>query len=108
MNSGVYYWEVAIGADSVRPLKIGVSLRKDVDLNKAFSDYEYGFAFLTSGYLRRGNDRQGSVFGKSCGPNDIIGCCLNLSKGTLSYSINGDYLGRRNFSYKKNIIIKDI
>jgi hypothetical protein len=99
MASGIYYWEVIINEGSVSPLKIGVSLRKDMDLNKAFSDYESGFAFLTTGYLRRGNDRQGTVFGRPCGPNDIIGCCLNLSKGTLSYSINGVYQGRIKIFY---------
>ncbi len=93
----------------MRPIKIGVSLRRDIDLNTAFSDYESGYAFLTTGHLRHGDNRQGTVFGKSCGPKDVVGCCLNLSKGTLSYSINGTYMGRsHNFSLGESVCLYTI
>lgn len=42
---GVNYWEIYADAQTENELKIGVTLKKDFDLNSAFCDHAFGFAY---------------------------------------------------------------
>lgn len=62
--------------------------------NKAFSDYETGFAFYGLGQLRNGSDSAGPKYGKKWERFETLGVYLDMGKGTLGFSLGGEYLGQ--------------
>lgn len=90
---GVQYWEIIIDSRTQNELKIGVSKERKKDMLGAFSDYQTGYAYYGLGELRRGEDSNGIKYGKKFRKSGIIGICLNMDQGTLSFSLNGEYFG---------------
>ena len=48
---------------------------------------------LGLGQLRHGSNATGPAFGKRFKKEGILGICLNMNKGTLSFSLNGENMG---------------
>ena len=46
MGASVYYWEIHADSQTENELKIGVTCNKEFNINTAFSDYEFGFAYF--------------------------------------------------------------
>ena len=44
-TSGINYWEIIADSRTENELKIGVSLSRDFDMNSAFCDHSFGFAY---------------------------------------------------------------
>jgi E3 ubiquitin-protein ligase NRDP1 len=61
--------------------------------NSSFSDLESGFAYYGLGQLRNGSNASGSAYGKRFKKKGVLGVQLNLTKGTLSFSLNGESFG---------------
>ena len=74
-------------------LKIGVSVGNAFNMDSAFCDLETGFAYYSLGSLRHGSNSQGVNYGSKFKNEGICGICLNMIKGTLSFSLNGLFLG---------------
>ena len=90
---GVKYWEL-IGDDlTENELKIGVTTKKEINLNSAFCDYESGYAYYGVGQLRHNSNSIGENYGKRFKKNGTLGICLNMNKGTLSFALDGEYWG---------------
>lgn len=62
-------------------------------MNSSFSDYEFGFAYYGLGQLRHGSNAIGKPFGKPFKKKGILGVCLNMDKGSLSFALDGEYMG---------------
>lgn len=45
------------------------------------------------GQLRHNSNASGPSYGKRFKKEGILGCCLNMEKGTLSFALNGEYWG---------------
>ncbi len=90
---GVQYWEIIIDSRTQNELKIGVSKERRKDLQAAFSDNISGYAYYGLGELRHGEDSMGVKYGKKFRKSGIIGVCLNMDQGTLSFSLNGECFG---------------
>lgn len=91
--SGCHYWEIHADGRTENELKIGVSGNNIFDFNTAFCDHKFGFAFYGLAQLRHGSNATGSQFGKRFKKTGILGIYLNMNKGTLSFSINGEDMG---------------
>lgn len=89
----MHYWEIQADPKTENELKIGVSVKRDFDLKSAFCDFEYGFAYYGLGQLRHGSNANGTAYGKKFKKEGILGVCLDMNKGTLSFSLNGEYFG---------------
>ena len=74
-------------------LKLGVTKTKDFNLNTAFCDYAFGWGFYGMGNLRHCNNANGPPYGKSFKKIGVLGCFLNMNKGTISYALDGEYFG---------------
>ena len=94
-KSGIFYWEIEADERTDNELKIGVSTKKDFNLNSSFSDHDFGFAFYGLGQLRHGSNAAGNKYGKNFKnkKGDYLGICLDMNKGTLSFALNNDFLG---------------
>ena len=92
-NSGVHYWELTADDRTENELKIGVSTKLDFNYNSAFCDFEFGFAYYGLGQLRYNSNASGGQYGKRFKKEGVLGCCLNMNKGTLSFALNGEYFG---------------
>jgi hypothetical protein len=92
-TGGIQYWEIIIDSRTQHELKIGVTKERRKDLVGSFSDFPTGFAYFGLGELRHGEDSNGVKYGKKFRKSGIIGVCLNMEQGTLSFSHNGEYLG---------------
>eukprot|EP00828_Plagiopyla_frontata_P004776 TRINITY_DN11807_c0_g1_i1.p4 TRINITY_DN11807_c0_g1~~TRINITY_DN11807_c0_g1_i1.p4 ORF type:complete len:111 (-),score=17.58 TRINITY_DN11807_c0_g1_i1:65-397(-) len=68
---------------------MGVSLQQDFNYNTAFCDFKFGFAYYGTGQLRNGCNSQGPQYGNKTRNQGVIGVCLNMNKGTLSFAQNG-------------------
>ena len=44
-TSGINYWEIIADSRTENELKIGVSLSRDFDMNSAFCDHPFGYAY---------------------------------------------------------------
>lgn len=75
-------------------MKIGVSKEKLFDYNTAFCDHKFGYAFYGLAQLRHGSNATGSNFGKRFKKSGSLGIYLNMDKGEIHFSLNGEYLGR--------------
>lgn len=62
-------------------------------MNSAFSDHPGGWAYYGLGQLRNASNATGSAYGKKFKRDGILGVCLNMVKGTLSFSLNGENMG---------------
>lgn len=74
-------------------MKIGVSSQNIFDFNTAFCDHKFGFAFYGLAQLRHGSNATGIAYGKRFKKTGILGVYLNMEKGTLSFSLNGEDMG---------------
>lgn len=92
-TSGINYWEIVIDSRTQNELKIGVSKERKKDLTGAFSDYITGYAFYGLGELRHGENSTGIKYGKKFRKSGVVGVCLNMEQGTLSFSLCGEYFG---------------
>jgi len=93
MMEGIHYWEIHGDQRTENELKIGVSMRKDFNYNTAFCDYEFGFAYYGLGQLRHNSNSIGGAYGKKFKKSGVLGVCLDMTKGTLSFSLDGEYMG---------------
>lgn len=48
---------------------------------------------LGLGQLRNGSNATGSSYGKRFKKSGVLGICLNMDKGTLSFALDGEYMG---------------
>jgi hypothetical protein len=92
-TEGKHYWEITGSELNQHEIKIGVTTKNDINLNSAFCDIESGFAYYGLGQLRNGSNANGKGFGKKMKKTDTLGLYLNMDKGTLSLSLNGEFLG---------------
>lgn len=92
---GIHYFEVEVPISNKYPVKVGVSLNKEFDMEaKSFSDFPFGYAFFQKGQLRNNSDSMGLRYGKDViGKPTVIGVIVNLSKGCLGFVIDGEYQG---------------
>lgn len=74
-------------------MKIGVTKNRDFDLKTAFSDYQFGWAFYGLGQLRHCDAANGPKFGKNFKKQGVLGVFLDMNRGTLSFSIDGEWQG---------------
>lgn len=65
-------------------------------MNGAFCDQPFGYAYygklfynLGLGQLRNGNNATGAKYGKQFKKTGILGVCLDMNQGKLSFSLNG-------------------
>lgn len=93
MNGGIHYWEIIADNRTENELKIGVSTVRDFDLNSAFCDHPFGYAYYGLGQLRHHSNASGTQYGKRFKKDGVLGVCLNMNKGTLSFSLNNEYMG---------------
>jgi hypothetical protein len=85
-TGGINYWEIIADNRTENELKIGVSTNKDFDINSAFCDHSFGFAYygtflsnsLGLGQLRHNSNASGPSYGKRFKKEGILGCCLNM------------------------------
>lgn len=93
-QSGVNYWEILADARTENELKIGVWCGiANPDFDSAFCDNESGFAYYGLGQLRHKSNASGQAYGKKFKKNGILGVCLNMNNGTLSFALDGEYFG---------------
>jgi len=64
-----------------------------MNYNTAFCDTKQGWAFYGLGQLRHGNNAAGNQYGKRFKKKGVLGCLLDMNKGTLSFSLNGEFMG---------------
>jgi hypothetical protein len=62
-------------------------------VNSSFSDYEFGFGYYGLGQLRHNSNSVGIPYGKYFKKKGILGVCLNMNLGTLSFALDGEYMG---------------
>lgn len=105
-NSGQHYWEIIPDARTENELKIGVTTTTAFDLNTAFCDHIFGFAYYGLGQLRYNSNASGPQYGKRLKKEGVLGVFLNMDKGHLSFSLNGQNMGVAfdNVSLKKGPI----
>lgn len=95
LRGGVH--KFAVNMDNGKfPLKIGITKKKDNEhLDKAFCDYDEGFAFYTLGQTRNGSNASGLLYGERMdhnGKNEVV-IELSLGEGKLGFKINGKNFG---------------
>lgn len=103
MMEGIHYWEIHADMRTENELKIGVALRKDFNYNTAFCDYEFGYAYYGLGQLRHNSNSIGGPFGKKFKKTGVLGICLDMTKGSLSFALDGEYMGE---AYKAEALKK--
>ncbi len=62
-------------------------------MNSAFCDYEFGWAYYGLGQLRHGSNASGSSYGKKFKKDGTLGIFLDMNRGILSFSLNGETMG---------------
>ncbi|CAD8207499.1 unnamed protein product [Paramecium pentaurelia] len=92
-ESGVHYWEIEADSRTENELKIGVYSGNTLNLNAAFCDINQGFAYYGLAQLRNGHTASGSTYGKRFKKDGVLGVCLNMNNGTLSFQLNNEYWG---------------
>ena len=89
----MHYWEIVADSRTEHELKIGVTKATDFNINTAFCDYQFGWAYYGMGQLRHMNNAVGAQYGKAFKKTGILGVCLNMERGELSFSLDGDSFG---------------
>ena len=74
-------------------MKIGVTKQTDFDLNSAFCDYNFGYAFYGVGQLRHGDNKAGKGYGKSFKKSGTLGVYLDMDNGILAFSVDNTGYG---------------
>ncbi|CAD8085107.1 unnamed protein product [Paramecium primaurelia] len=92
-ENGVHYWEIEADSRTENELKIGVCQGNNINLNAAFCDLNQGFAYYGLAQLRNGSNASGQTYGKRFKKEGVLGVCLNMINGTLSFSLNGEFMG---------------
>ena len=90
---GIHYWEIIADSRTEHELKIGVTTQQKFNVNSSFSDSEFGFAYYGLGQLRHNSNSVGINYGKQFKKKGILGVCLNMNQGTLSFALDGEYMG---------------
>mmetsp|Transcript_15569 Transcript_15569/g.13302 ORF Transcript_15569/g.13302 Transcript_15569/m.13302 type:complete len:143 (+) Transcript_15569:600-1028(+) len=103
MMGGVHYWEIHADSRTENELKIGVTMKNQFHYDTSFSDYEFGFAYYGLGQLRHGSNSIGAPYGKKFKNSGVLGCCLDMNNGTLSFGMNGEFWG---IAYKSDTLKK--
>jgi E3 ubiquitin-protein ligase NRDP1 len=80
-TSGLHYWEIIPDSRTENELKIGVTTAKAFDLNTAFCDHIFGFAYYGLGQLRYNSNASGPQYGKRMKKEGVLGVFLNMDKG---------------------------
>ncbi|GMI41280.1 hypothetical protein TeGR_g2351, partial [Tetraparma gracilis] len=89
--SGVNYWEIRIDKSQTAYLFIGVAAKQaDTSTFLGGDDFGWGYIGDRALYHKRAKVK---VYGERFGQGDIIGVCLDLDNGTLSFSRNGERMG---------------
>lgn len=103
---GMNYWELVADERTENEMKIGVTTKKEFNMNSAFCDYEFGYAYYGVGQLRSNSNAVGPGYGEKFKTRGTLGVCLNMDKGTLSFALDGQYWGvaYQNESLKKGPI----
>jgi len=102
-NGGVHYWEIHADNRTENELKIGVCIKRDINLNSAFCDTDVGYAFYGLGQLRNGSNASGTAYGKKFKKDGALGIYLDMTKGILSFALNGEFFG---VAFKNDILKK--
>jgi hypothetical protein len=89
VTSGQHYWEIIPDLRTENELKVGVTTTTNFDLNTAFCDHVFGFAYYGLGQLRHNSNASGPQYGKRMKKEGVLGIFLNMDKGQLSFSLNG-------------------
>lgn len=92
-TDGIHYWEIIADARTQHELKIGVSKKQVYNTSNSFSDYDFGYAFYGLGQLRHGNNAEGKKYGRPFKRKGILGVCLDMTRGTLSFALDGEFFG---------------
>jgi E3 ubiquitin-protein ligase NRDP1 len=92
-SSGRHYWEILPDPLSENEIKVGVSMSNKFEFNSAFCDYKFGMAYYGIGQLRHFSNASGNLYGKRFKKTGVLGVFLNMNKGTLSFSLNGEDMG---------------
>ena len=95
--SGKYYFESRIIDARNGICRVGWSTLSD-SLNLGSSATSYGFG----GTGKKANKNKFEDYGEIFGKGDVIGCCLDLAAGTISYTKNGRDLGVAYSGIKKD------
>jgi E3 ubiquitin-protein ligase NRDP1 len=53
----------------------------------------YAEDYAGSGQLRNGSSATGGAYGRKFKKEGVLGVCLNMLRGTLSFALNGDDMG---------------
>ncbi len=75
-------------------VKVGVTTTNKIQKNKAFCDFESGFAFFTKGSLRNGSEDSGLPYGKRISKKKllkeeiIVEMEINMGDGIIYYTRN--------------------
>lgn len=80
-TSGLHYWEIIPDIRTENELKIGVATSSNFDLNTAFCDHIFGYAYYGLGQLRQNSNASGTQYGKRMKKEGILGIFLNMDKG---------------------------
>ena len=92
-NSGLHYWEIIPDGRTENELKVGVATTASFDMNTAFCDHVFGYAYYGLGQLRQNSNASGPQYGKRMKKEGVLGVFLNMDKGQLSFSLNGENMG---------------
>lgn len=92
-SDGVHYWEIIADSRTEHELKVGVTTQQTFNVNSSFSDYDFGYAYYGLGQLRHGSNAVGKPYGKQFKKKGILGVCLNMNQGTLSFALDGEFMG---------------
>ena len=99
MESGIHKWEVVIDNSKSSNIMIGVCDKKQSLLQFVGGDSQ-GWAYYAHnpGYKYHGASAE--VYGDPYGAGDVVGVTLDMNAGTISFSKNGNDLGKNIFLNK--------
>lgn len=89
--TGINYWELHLDKSATSYLFIGVATR-DADLATFLGGDDNGWGFIGDRALYHKRTKV-KAYGERFGQGDTIGVTLNMDRGTLSFSKNGQDLG---------------